>query len=66
MMRWKRIELPKGEYPPQIATKHGNGWVILQQEVVMKHKLCSVNGEFVSYIDRKVWQDVPLHIESKE
>lgn len=62
MMRWKYIDLPKGEYPPQIATKHGNGWVILQQEVQVYHSESSTR--FAGHY--KEWQDVPIHIESKE
>ena len=66
MMRWKYIELPKGEYPQQIATKHGNGWVILQQQITERVKLCYENGEFSNYAERNIWLDVPLHIEKSD
>jgi hypothetical protein len=66
MMRWKYIELSKGEYPPQIAKKYGNGWVILQQEVPKKIEVRHVSGQFSHWIDGFIWEDVPLHIESKE
>lgn len=62
MMRWKYIELQNGEYPTQVATKHGSGWVILQQEVTV-YRYESEKYFAGNYTE---WQDVPLHIESKE
>jgi hypothetical protein len=66
MMRWKYIELPKGEYPPQIATKHGNGWVILQERIVKTEIRWDDGAKWGIEHKLEEWQDVPLHIESKE
>lgn len=63
MMRWKLLDDTKDGEPPQYAIHIcGNEWMVLQQEVQVYHPESS--ARFAGY--SKEWQDVPLHIESKE